>query len=151
MTIFKRAIIILGGNSDMRQSAALELFFRIKANEIFLVGDQSFYFENCNAKIVNNIQNYNGLKIFNTNFTSSQNTYQDIKTVKKIIRDTDYSYFYIITSDYHFKRVKIITNFLLNKEEINKIIFKIVRTKHGILKIIKEFISLCWYKLIYGL
>lgn len=145
------AIIILGGDISYRQPMALKLFFQLKAKEIFVVGDPDFYLENCDPDLVNKIQKYKDQNILNKKYTYSNSTYEDILVVKEILNQSDYLLLYIVTSDYHFRRVSMVLTRILNETELSRIKLISVSRPSSFYKFLKEKIKYYGYKLFYGL
>ncbi len=145
------AIIILGGDILYRQPMALKLFFQLKAQEIFVVGDPDFYLENCDPDLINKIQKHKGRRVFNTKYTYTNSTYEDISAVKEILNQSNYLILYIVTSDYHFRRANMVVSHILNETELSRIKLISVGTSPSFYKFLKEKMKYYGYKLYYGL
>ncbi len=144
----KIAIITLGGDSYYRQSLALKLFFAKKASKIFIIGEDSFYFENNNTEMVNKIELFKGAKVFNVEYKNSKSTLLDAKNIIKIIKKYEFDKYLIITSDYHLKRVVYTVNKLLPKDYLSKIEFKTTKNGLNFSKKILEHIKFFYYKIL---
>jgi uncharacterized SAM-binding protein YcdF (DUF218 family) len=113
-------IIILGGKSETRQPFALELFLLKNSKLIFIIGERSFYFENCDRRLVDDLMISNS-QVFNLEFKLSRNTYEDVLQIKNIINKISFDEYNIVTSAFHKYRVEMLLGRLIDKSSLEKV------------------------------
>ena len=141
-------IAILGGDSKYRQPEAIKLFMDLGCQRILVIGDKSFYFQNCKKNYINKFKDYYGKKIFEI-YPDSKNTYGDIMCIRDILRSTNYDKIFLVTSLYHLKRVAWLIKKIFLEEEQNKILLMPCRKGNSQKKKIIESLKLIYYRIKY--